>query len=428
MPRSTIPAGSGKAHGRQIWRCIFLAEKREHGNGLKLAILSLSLLTVMAGAAVAPALNVIQEYFSDTNETLVQMIISIPALFIVITNLIFPRLAAKYKARSLLIVGLLLYVVGGSIAGIFNNIYVILAVRSLVGIGVGIIMPLSTGLLSYYYTRDKQDKLMGYSSAMNQLGGAAATLCAGLLAQVSWRLSFLVYMIGIISFVLVLIYLPGDKIGSDTGKKKKESVFRKYYPYIIAMFLLMFTFFIYPSSFAIETAADGEIPQATISVIMAVMDACGFFGGLAYAHIRKHLGSAAKFAAPVILLVGYVLLKFMGGWFGTIAGSVCVGFGCGAGVPFIISSASMKAGRSAGTTVLPLVSAALYTAQFFTPMILSAVKPALQAAGMTHAPYITAIISAVLLILWSFTIREKDQPDRVSQEEISFRSRSKKRA
>ena len=50
------------------------------------SILSLSLLTVMAGAAVAPALGVIRDHFSDSSPMFIQMIISIPALFIVITS------------------------------------------------------------------------------------------------------------------------------------------------------------------------------------------------------------------------------------------------------------------------------------------------------------------------------------------------------
>lgn len=50
------------------------------GRGLTGSILSLSLLTVMAGAAVAPALNVIQAHFAQSSQTFVQMIISIPAL------------------------------------------------------------------------------------------------------------------------------------------------------------------------------------------------------------------------------------------------------------------------------------------------------------------------------------------------------------
>ena len=76
---------------------------------LAAAILSLSLLTVMAGAAVAPALGVIKAYFSDATPVLVQMIISVPALFIVLANAVFLALCQRFKSRTLALIGLLLY-------------------------------------------------------------------------------------------------------------------------------------------------------------------------------------------------------------------------------------------------------------------------------------------------------------------------------
>ena len=76
------------------------------GRGLTGSILSLSLLTVMAGAAVAPALNVIQAHFAQSSQTFVQMIISIPTLFIVITNFFFPKLCRRLNPRTLVLLGL----------------------------------------------------------------------------------------------------------------------------------------------------------------------------------------------------------------------------------------------------------------------------------------------------------------------------------
>ena len=128
---------------------------------LMVSILSLSLLTVMAGAAVAPALGVIQAYFADSNPLFVQMVISVPAIFIVITNFFFPRLCRAFGAKTLVLGGLLLYTVGGCIAGAFSHIGLVLIMRALVGIGVGIIMPLSTGLLAFYFTPGEQEGLMG---------------------------------------------------------------------------------------------------------------------------------------------------------------------------------------------------------------------------------------------------------------------------
>lgn len=365
---------------------------------LTLTILSLSLLTVMAGAAVAPALNVIKEYFSDVNQTLVQMIISIPALFIALTSFVFPMLSQKLKAKSLVMIGLLLYVLGGCAAGLFSNIYLILASRALVGVGVGIIMPLSTGLLSFYFAPEEQDKLMGYSSAMNQMGGVVATLISGILAGFSWRASFLVYMMGLISIILCLIFLPNDKI-AGRKRENKQGTLGTYYVYIVAIFLLMLTFFVYPTVFAIETSKEGIIPLSLISVVMAGMDFVAFLGGLSFVHIKKAMGNMTKFVAPAMFLIGYLLLHIVGGWIGAIIGSVFIGFANGLGIPFIISSASQKAGKSAATTVMPLISMAMYLAQFVTPMLLSIV-------GFV-SPYVFAGATAVLFVLWSSKISKE---------------------
>lgn len=372
---------------------------------LTVTILSLSLLTVMAGAAVAPALDVIKNYFSGENQLLIQMIISVPALFIVITNMFFVKLCKKFRSKTLLMAGLVLYTAGGCVAGVFSNIYLVLAARALVGIGVGIVMPMSTGLLAFYYTRDKQEALMGYSSAMNQMGGVIATLLSGLFASISWRASFLVYLMGLISIVLCILFLPNEYIGSENTHWEK-GIFKKNYPFVIAMFLLMFTFFIYPADFAMETAKEGIIGQKYIAVIMASMDLVAFAGGLAFVHMKKGMGKKIKFAAPILFLAGYLMLNFVSSPVGTIAGSWLIGFANGEGVPFIISAASKNAGRSAATTVMPLISAALYLAQFMTPIILLIVSAALGGANISHLPYCIAIISAILFFFWSYTIKE----------------------
>ncbi len=380
---------------------------------LVVSILSLSLLTVMAGAAVAPALGVIQEYFADSSPVLVQMIISIPAIFIVITNSIFPRLCKRFGAKALTMIGLLLYTVGGCIAGAFSQIVLVLIMRAFVGIGVGIIMPLSTGLLSFYFPPEKQAKLMGYSSAMNQMGGVVATLLSGVLATISWRLSFLVYLMGFFSIILCVIFVPNDRIHrSEESAVDKDAevsaahddkgVFRQNYVYIIAMFLLMTTFFLYPANFAMETVQASVIPARYIASIMAGADLIAFFGGLLFVALKKICGRFARFLAPILFLAGYLLL-LAGGWFGVLAGSACIGFANGVGVPFIIFEASVRAGKAAATTVMPLISAALYLAQFLCPILMSIVRM-LFGSNVSHLPYCFAVVLAVFFCFWSVLI------------------------
>lgn len=387
-----------------------LLQAKPKGRGLTASILSLSLLTVMAGAAVAPALNVIQDHFSQSSQTFVQMIISLPALFIVLTNFLFPRLCQRLNTRTLVLLGLLLYTAGGCAAGLFDQIGLVLVMRALVGVGVGILMPLSTGLLTDYFPPEKQAALLGVSSAMNQLGGVIATLLAGLLAGVSWRASFLVYLLGLGSILLCLRYLPGDRIaqqapGNPASDTPAPGGMRTFFVYVLAMFLLMSAFFLYPANFALETSAEGIIGQQYIAAIMAGADLVAFFGGLLFVRIQGVFRGATKVFAPLLFLAGYLLLTFLGGWAGTLLGSACIGFANGAGIPFLISEAARQAGRNATTTVMPLLSAALYLAQFLSPLLLRALTAV--AGDVPHLPYLFAIAIACLFLLWSLRIPSK---------------------
>jgi len=181
---------------------------QSNNHRLTATILSMSLLTVMAGAAIAPALDIIREHFKDASSMLVQLIVSIPALLIIITNFLFLPISRKVGSRTIALCGLALYVAAGAGCFFVDDIIVLLSLRALLGVSVGLVMPLSTGLLAYYYPPEEQARLMGLSAAMNQMGGVVATLLAGLLANIQWNYAFLVYLLGLIAVVLVALYCP----------------------------------------------------------------------------------------------------------------------------------------------------------------------------------------------------------------------------
>lgn len=103
-----------------------------------------------------------------------------------------------------------------------------------------------------------------------------------------------------------------------------------------------------------------------------------------------------------MFVISYLLLGIVGNVLGTLAGSVFVGLANGIGVPYIMTSASAKAGRDAATTVMPLISASLYLAQFATPIILSATGRFVDVSS-----FVIAVFAAILLVLVSFTIKEQ---------------------
>lgn len=196
-------------------------------------ILSISLLTVMAGAAIAPALGIISKHFTGRSPLLIQLIVSLPALFIILTNLVFPSFCRLMKTQSLALTGLGVYVLSGAGAFLVDNIWVLLALRASMGVSVGMIMPLSTGLLAYYFPPEEQASLMGLSAAMNQMGGVIATFLAGMLAGISWNYAFLVYLLGLVAIVMVAMFLPNERLQGRGGVSL--SLLKRFHPSVMGL-------------------------------------------------------------------------------------------------------------------------------------------------------------------------------------------------
>ena len=368
--------------------------KKKNMRGLTLAILSISLLTVMAGAAMAPALGAVKDHFHDCSAMTIQLIVSLPALFIIVTTFAFRQLCRWMKTRTLALAGLALYVVAGAGAYLVDNIALLLVLRALLGISVGMVMPLSTGLLNYYFPPEKQSRLMGLSAAMNQLGGVVATMLAGVLASVQWNYAFLVYLAGLLAMVLVAVWLPNERLMAE-GSRVKASTLVRFHPSVTAMFFIMLLFFVYPTNFALTAQAQGVSPLAT-TLIMVLLDVVAFVVGLYFARLMKRFRRQMKYAAPLFFLAGFAVLSWGVGAPAMIVGSVLIGVANGAGVPYVNTIASIKAGREASTTVMPLISAALYLGQFVSPLV---VRPLADALGTVNAPYVVAMGIGVLFLV-----------------------------
>ena len=369
-------------------------------------ILSMSLLTVMAGAAIAPALGIIKAHFSEAPAMLVQFIVSMPALLIIITNLFFLSLSRVLRTRAIATTGLLLYVVAGAGCFFVDDIYLLLAMRALLGVSVGLVMPLSTGLLAYYFPPEQQAQLMGLSAAMNQMGGVVATLLAGLLATIEWNYAFLVYLLGLIALVMVWLWLPDEQLGSANkrGVPFHPRQLLKFHPSVIGMLLLMTIFFVFPTNFAIVASQQQALSTEVITAIMVGLDVVAFFVGLAFGSLMNRFRQSIKYFAPLFFLLGYASYLVPSVSM-AVLGSVFIGMANGVGVPYLNTIASIKGGKNSATTVMPLLSAALYLGQFISPLIVIPMSKALFGADDIVAPYKVGILFCLIFLLQVYSTR-----------------------
>ena len=241
---------------------------------------------------------------------------------------------------------------------------------------------------------------MGLSAAMNQLGGVVATLLAGVLATVEWRYAFLVYLAGLLAIILVAAKLPNERLASRGSRIELKTLLR-FHPSVTAMLLIMLLFFVYPTNFALTTIKQGVGTIAT-TVIMMGLDVVAFFVGLMFGWLMHHFRRSMKYAAPLFFLGGYAVLAYWPGVAGMLVGSALIGIANGAGVPYVNTIASIKGGRDAAITVMPLISAALYLGQFLSPLIVS---PIATAIGTANAPYVVAMCIAVVFLVQVYLTR-----------------------
>lgn len=361
----------------------------------------MSLLTVMAAAAIAPAMGIIRQHFASAPDMLVQLIISLPALFIILTNLLFLPISRVLRTRAIAIIGLVLYVAAGTGCFFVDNIHLLLLMRALLGVSVGLIMPLSTGLLSYFYPPEEQARLMGLSAAMNQMGGVVGTLLAGMLASIAWNYAFLVYLFGLIALVMIVCWLPNEKLGSSNkrGKVFEPRQLLKFHPSVIGMLLLTMVFFVFPTNFAIITSRQLQLDTTAITLIMVALDLLAFFVGLVFGHLMHRFRTSIKFFPPIVLIIGYAFYAEASNMAMLLIGSAFIGVGNGIGVPYLLTIASIKGGKNSATTVMPLLSASLYLGQFISPILILPLAELLFGTHDVTGPYRVAVLISLLFLL-----------------------------
>ena len=175
----------------------------------------------------------------------------------------------------------------------------------------------------------------------------------------------------------------------------------------------MMIFFIFPTNFAIIARRQTTLSTEAITMIMVGLDVVAFFVGLVFGWLMHMFRQSVKYFAPLFFLLGYVaylvpsecsMFHVSGSMFFILLGSAFIGIANGVGVPYLNTIASIKGGRNSATTVMPLLSAALYLGQFLSPLIVMPLSKTLFGSDPT-APYKVGILLCLVFLVQVWTTR-----------------------
>ena len=177
------------------------------GKGTMIVLLLAAMPALLGTAAVAPALPLISAAFPDASETLISLIITLPPLATALSGFLIGAISDRYGRKRVLIVSLALFGLAGSSGFFLDSVTSIIFWRLWLGVGLAGLLPTVTTLLTEYYDGPTRARYMGYLSAAMGVGGLVLQTGCGVLAEISWREPFLIYLFGVIVIPLVLLYV-----------------------------------------------------------------------------------------------------------------------------------------------------------------------------------------------------------------------------
>ena len=365
-----------------------------------LAIWSVSAVTSLPGLAISPILGELSKIFPSATHLEIQMLSSLPSLLIIPCVLVAGKLSEGKEPLSILVLGLAIFFVSGLACIVVPKIGWLILISCVLGIGAGLVIPFSTGLIVRYFTGDYRVRQLGYSSAINNLTLVVATIAAGSLAGVDWHLAFLVYTLSGVALILVftLYRVPAVDEPKESLQLRNEQIdWRKLFG--LMLFYLFITYAVLVITYDISFLAERyHLSDADSGWLISLFFLAIMLPGLFIAPIIRTLRSNVNLLSLLLVAIGLICIGFFRHMPMLIVGVLLSGLGYGVMQPIIYDKAATIAPPRSATWALACVMAMNYLAVMACPFLLSLASELLHVKNEAFAFTMNAALVLVCAI------------------------------
>lgn len=372
-----------------------------------IGIFSISALNALPGLAVSPILGDLNKIFPGSTDLEIQMLSSLPSLLIIPFILLSGKLTEKVNNLLLLQVGLTIFGASGVLYLLSNKMWQLVAISAMLGVGSGLIVPLSTGLISRYFVGSYRTKQFGYSSAITNVTLVLATTLTGYLAEVNWHLPFLVYLFPFISIFLTHFlkkdlsnYHPADDAptaaGTAMGKRgiNVKALIKLMAFYGLATYLVIIISFNLPflmEEYGLSSGRAGILISLFFLAIMAP--------GFILNKIVHMLGRKIYMVCLLLVACGMGIILVSRSEILIALGCILNGLSYGIIQPLIYDKTSDVAVPHKVTLALAFVMAMNYVAILLCPFIVDAFQKLFHSHSQTFAFWLNLMIALLAMFV-----------------------------
>jgi MFS family permease len=328
-------------------------------------------------------------------------LISIPCLVIIPITVLVGKLMYVVAKKTLAIVGILLFMVGGILPAFMESFTVILIMRGLLGCGIGFMQVLCSALVAENFEGAERDKVQGEMTSAQMLGCMVMVFVGGWLGSISWSATFFVHLFGIISLIGVILFIPYKKPVQTDGTQPKEK-----HQLTGAMWgwcILMFVFFIGGQTFANTLpfhVAEMNIGSSTESGLsLAFFAVGGFLMGLFFGKVAGMAKKATLAVGLFLLAASYFVIAYSGSMTMIYLGSFLCGMAFSIAMPcIIVGAANSVVAHTAGMAVA-LATCFQNFSMFLNPYIVNPVATSLSQTVGTNLNQMAFLWTSCMIIL-----------------------------
>lgn len=383
-------------------------------------IWSISALNALPGLAVSPILGKLTEIFPHATELDIQMLSSLPSLLIIPFILLAGTLTQKVNFIRLLQIGLGIFALSGILYLLSNKMWQLIAISAMLGVGSGMIVPLSTGLITKYFTGAYRVKQFGLSSAITNITLVVVTVITGYLAEVNWHLPFVVYLLPLVSLVLS-IYLQRSMISegntslnssSQTAKAGDDTIdaevtASKYGIHIgrltqvmafygLTTFLVLIVVFNLPFLMEAHHFTSGN-SGIMISLFFLAIMAPGFLLNQIVGFFKEK----TLFYSLVSIAAGLALIWISPSEWLIVPGCILTGLGYGVIQPLVYDKTTQTAIPEKATLALAFVMMMNYLAILLCPFIIGLFQSLFHIHSQEF-PFVFNLVVTLLALVWTY--------------------------
>lgn len=278
-------------------------------------LLLLAMLSTISNVAIITAVPSLKLHFSEvTNiEFLSRLMITLPSLAIAVLAPFLGHVVYRFGKKKSAILAVIVFSLAGSSGLYLNNIESLLASRVLFGVAVAVIMIVSTSLVGDYFSADKRAKYMSLQNAFASFGGIVLVTGGGALADISWRYTFGIYLLGVLIIPLIITQVKEIKKEDVAHIVEDEKTSGNVVFIYLLAFAYMSVFFIMPTQIPFmiinKYGASGQFAGLVISTFLV----SNALGGFVFAKLKKYFTHRTIFLLGLCIFgvgfIGYGLIN-----------------------------------------------------------------------------------------------------------------------